>query len=257
MKKVILFFTLSFLVFFEIQAQNERSPHHLEFSFGVEAFETFVPRVSDVFTDIGFDIFVTGDREPLPGDLRWRTVGSVSYKKTQESGNYFGFLVTYGQSNWIEEEQELVLDVTGTLTSENFLEENKEGTIGYAYVYSFLLTKESPNLRFYLGGESSVYDNFTDVTPIDVNNNGLPRRNIFGIRIAAVPELSYFFPNSPVTASLRAKLPLLHFERNASQGQVPGFSSFFGGFTVDNSFDALVMNRVRFELGIGYFFEVL
>ena len=253
MKKLTVFFICLCSCFF-LQGQVMHSPNNLEISFGKEGFDTFSPQRSEL---LFFDRFsqVSGQKPP-EGPLRWRSILSANYRKIQSSGNYFGFSASYGKRTWLEEGLESFDAILGVPTGDTFAEERNDRTINLGYTYSFLLTKESPNLQFFLGGHSSIYDDLAKNIPLDFDTNsffGSSQRNIFGVRISAVPELMYLFPNSNITASFRAKLPLIHFERSVQNTSVSFISSFVGGFSVHNYFELAKINHTRFEIGIGYF----
>lgn len=256
MKNLLFIFLLSFFTNPLLQGQVMHSPHNLELSFGMEGFSTFVPNNSSpLFSSVIFiDDFGQVSRK---GDTRLRPVFTARYRKTQTSGNYFGFSATFGHSKWLQENKDVsIFDITGQPATISFFEENKEGTLGIAYVYSFLITKNSPDWQFFIGGEGSVYDNFAENNSLSLDFPGIVHRNIFGARISLVPELTYLFPNSRVTASLRAKLPLLHFEHKREDQRTPGFSSFFGfGSSTRSLFELAAIERSRIEIGIGYFLE--
>lgn len=257
MKKTILICIFSIYTCFLMQGQVMHSSNNLEISFGLAGFSTFEPRVSE-FDNFGFSGSFFG-QEPVEGYLRWNPVMSINYRKVQSTGNYFGFSGTYGKNEWLENDIEVTtFDTFGQPSSINFSEQRKEGTIGLAYTYSFLINKNSPNLQFFIGAHGSIYDNFAENNPIESEGGNTVNRNILGMRISTVPELMYLFPNSRVTVSFRTILPLLHAERDQqTQRAFASSSSFFFGFgsTVHNSFDFLAIGRTRFELGIGYFLE--
>lgn len=250
MKEIILLSVFSFITCFLLQGQVMHSPNNFEVSIGVEGFNSFEPRASGIFPERVFG------QEPIVGDFKWRSLLSINYKKLKESGNYFGFTGSFGGSAWVEDDVSTSFsDIFGEINIITFSEQRVERTIAVGYLYSFLITKESPNFQFFVGTEGSMYDNFARNIPLDIDGGGEIGRNIFGIRIAAVPELMYLFPNSRLTASFRAKLPIAHFERNSQEARVSLFNSFIGGFSVHNSIDFMALNRTRFELGIGYFLK--
>jgi len=250
MKKNVSFFILTLCFCVSVQAQREHSPHNLELGLGIEGFTTFTPLESDIFTG-------TFERhEPIKGAVKWMPLLSFNYRKIQDSGNYFGISGSFGGTKWLNENaSRTIISNSGQLTAITFSEEQEEGTLAFGYIQSFLITKENSKLKLYLGGEGSVYDNFAQNRSLESIGSNTSHRNIFGVRLSYVPELMYQFPNNRMTASFRAKLPLFHIERNRQSQRFSTFNSFFSNF-VHNSVSFFAIARTRFELGIGYFWEM-
>jgi len=238
-----------------VYGQVMHSSNNFEISFGIEGFTVFVPELSEFTVFEQAIISESSIGRPEDGPLHWRPTISASYRRTQASGNYFGFSATYGKTNWLEENAMRIAPFGTPPGIEVFSEQRKEETIALGYIYSLSLNKNSPDLQLFMGGEGSVYNNVAENNPLDELVTGLVKRNIFGVRIALVPELVYFVPNSKMTISLRTKLPMIHFERNEKSARSSFISSFFQPSIVHKGIEALAMKRTRFELGIGYFLE--